>query len=320
MNQNINNNDKPHILSDTYRLEPETVFRIAPAYGCNLFSWRIGGEEILYSPKGFPGTPGGFFGGGNPVLFPSVGRTWDRDLASPVAERYWIHGKENSYRMPCHGILQFGSWRKNFEEITAAEVKVGYLFSAPESVLHECYPFDVIFNLNFTLRPHAVSIEACIENKSQEPVPWAFGLHPYFCVSGRNRAAINLPCKKQMILDPELLIPVCEKPIESNTLLLRDERTYDAAFWDMSDGRASIVDSEAGRDIHVDFSEHIETIVIYSAANSDYVCLEPWTKGLGSYECLAENNWQDGNLINVLRPEAKETVAVEYSIEEHVRS
>ena len=39
--------------TDTYKLSEECSFSIAPAWGSNMFSWRSGGQELMYCPEGY---------------------------------------------------------------------------------------------------------------------------------------------------------------------------------------------------------------------------------------------------------------------------
>ena len=70
-------------------------FAIARELGCNLFSWVVDGREVFHRPAGFPerGLP---YEGGNPLLFPAVGRTWDRSVEPPAADAYRLAGHASS--------------------------------------------------------------------------------------------------------------------------------------------------------------------------------------------------------------------------------
>ncbi len=298
-----------------YNLEPDTAIAIAPEHGCNLFSWKVDGKELLYCPKGFPENSNGFFSGGNPVLFPSVGRTWDLSSGKPVADIYRIHGKKGVYKMPCHGILPFGEWVKESEEITEKYVQVKYSFPTKENVFSEYYPFQVSFSLSFTLTRTAIRIEGFFANRGEIPAPFAFGLHPYFRIADRDCVQLHIPSVKRVELDPSLLIPTGKEFTASSSLSLKKGQVYDIAFGGLNEYRASIIDRKMEQAIHVDFDKNIEMLVVYSGADSDFICLEPWTKGLGSYEFLASDNWQNNCRINVLQPRENKTITIDYSIQ-----
>ncbi len=299
---------------DIYRLKPDSSVAIAPEYGCNLFSWNVNGKELLYCPKGFSENSCEFFSGGNPVLFPSVGRTWARSSGKPIADIYRIHGKKGVYKMPCHGILPFGEWVKESEEIAEEHVQVEYSFSYNENIFSEYYPFRVSFNLSFTLTHTTIRIKGSFTNRGEIPAPFAFGLHPYFRIADRDCVQLHIPATKRVELDPSLLIPTGKESPALSSLSLKKGQVYDIAFSGLNENRASIIDRKMEQAIHIDFDKNIEMFVIYSGADSDFICLEPWTRGLGAYEFLASDNWQNGRRINVLQPGENKTVMIDYSV------
>lgn len=291
---------------------------IAPEYGCNMFSWKVDGREILFRPDDFGKRADGYFAGGNPILYPSVGRTWDRSGGKPVADMYRIHGEYGEYSMPCHGILLLGNWSKTAEKIEKGCVQVEYTFSPTEKTMSENYPFDTAFSLKYTLEDFSVKIEASLRNNGTCPAPFALGCHPYFRVADRNSASIRLPCEKRVLLDPRLLIPTGEEKLSSSILTFENARTYDMAFCGMDGKRASVVNNKSGTCINVDFDENIEMLVVYSGSGSDFICLEPWTRGLGAYETLKHKGWAECGEIPVLQPGEVKRISLKYSIENGV--
>ena len=300
--------------NETYKLADSTIMAIAPEYGCNMFSWVVNGHENLYCPDDFWGGSENFFAGGNPIIYPSVGRTWDRSGSKPNADVYRINDMNGIYQMPIHGIVPLGTWRKRWEKIADDCIQVEYAFSVPEEVLAAHYPFDIFFRLCYTLTSTNVKIEAFFENKGNSSAPLAFGCHPYFRITDKNSIKLSLPCKNRVLLDPELLIPAGKETLASSILSLEKDKVYDMAFDNMNGNRASIIDRKAGHQIHVDFDENIEMFVIYSDSNCEYVCMEPWTKGLGAYEILRHDSWQDTKQLCILHPQETKTVRIQYSI------
>ncbi len=300
---------------DIYHVRPDATFSIAVGLGCNLFRWTTGGREVLWSPEGFGGKPDDFFKGGNPILFPSVGRTWDRSQDPPVFERYRIFGKATPFTMPIHGILPSCSWTRIREAIREEQVQVEYSCAIPAEVREKHYPFDMELRIRYTLQKDTVRIEAAIENRDCVPAPFAFGFHPYFAFSDKSNLQVHLPCRSRMVLDPKLLISLGTEPMASGDFRLEPGKTYDNGFTDVSGRRASISDTNTGRSLHIDVDENIQTFVICANPQLPFVCIEPWTDGLGGYETLRTAGWETRTEMPVLRPGETKRLAVAYHVE-----
>ena len=300
---------------DTYHLKGDTTFSIALDLGCNLFRWVMEGRSILYAPENFPRGDGDFFKGGNPILFPSVGRTWDRTEDPPVFGQYHIHGRSKTYQMPIHGLLPFAQGEKIHEDVFDDHIQVEYACLIPADVLEEHYPFNVSFRLRYTLKPASVRIEGFFENKGSTPAPFAFGCHPYFAFDDKTSLQIHLPCRERFILDPKLLVPIGREPLQSPILSLESTKTYDMGFTHVTGERASIVDSRNHRFLHIDIDSNIDAFVIYTNPQAVFICLEPWTKGLGAFETLNHKDWPATRDLMVLPPGQSQKVRLKYSVE-----
>jgi galactose mutarotase-like enzyme len=254
----------------------------------------VKGREILYRPDGFPGNRDQFHHGGNPLLFPSVGRTWDRGAVPPRPGIYRLHGDGKEYRMPIHGILPECSWAKISAHEREEYIRLEYRLFVPPEVRENCYPFDLEYRQVYILTATALKLEADFRNLGSRPVPFAFGLHPYFSLAGAERGAIEvrLPCSKRMELDPQLLIPSGAPPREACAAFrLEAGKGYDDGFVGMTGRRAEMVDRNADRTVSITVDGNIEAFLVYAPAGSPFVCLEPWTRGVGAFESLKEDGW-----------------------------
>lgn len=290
--------------TDTYRLSPDCTMSIAPGWGCNLFSWKVDDTELMYCPLDLPENAEKITGGGNPILFPSVGRTWDRSSGTPVQGIYRLHGSEKSYFMPSHGILFLCQFRRVQTEIAQDKVTALYELFVPENVREENYPFDVGLTQKFTLTPSSVELEAVAINKGDEIAPVAFGYHPYFRVSNALREGVEtrLPVTKYLHTTKDTVLLTGESEATDGVMKLESDVYYDHVFGNPIGRRMSLIDGRAGRAIHVDYDEEFELFLVYSPDGSEFVCLEPWTRGLGAYERLRVPGWENGETIPVLRP------------------
>jgi galactose mutarotase-like enzyme len=283
--------------------------------GCNVFSWQCEGDELLYCPEGFPEVAKGFFDGGNPLLFPSVGRTWDRSGAEPVADRFRLFGHEEPFSMPCHGYIGPGSWNVLDRSVAGEDIEARFEFEIAESERLRFSPFDVGLRMTYRFGPRRLAMCAELTNCGNVTAPVAFGLHPYFCISSKPEITIELPCTHRMDLDEELLIPTGISPLESNVLTFAAGEGCDCGFVGAGGGEAVLRDSGAGRTVRIAGDANIDSFVVYSDTVDDFVCVEPWTRGCGQYEDLANDGWAGRGKLIVLAPGETRPVNISFAID-----
>lgn len=307
---------------DTYKLSDGCSCSIAPGWGCNLISWTVSGVELMYCPPDYPAAARKITGGGNPLLFPAVGRTWDHSTGEPVQGAYRIHGKDGAYFMPSHGIIYQSQFAKVDESIAPDRATVLYKLTVPEKVREENYPFDLGFAQRFTLTAGKVELETTIANKGTAPAPAAFGHHPYFRVSNpaREGVEVRLPVRKHLLLTSDTVLLTGESEDTDGILKLKAGVYYDNAFGDPTGRRMSLIDRKADHTISVDYDEKFELFFVYAPDDAEFMCIEPWTRGLGGFEHLREPGWENGEFIPVLQPGEVVTYRAAFSVEESVSS
>jgi aldose 1-epimerase len=114
---------------------------------------------------------------------------------------------------------------------------------------------------------------------SPDPVPVAFGFHPYLTLPGSDRRSwrIELPVRRRARLD-ERGIPTGEhEPVSAGSLdgPLGDRR-FDDSFDEL--GRAPVFAvSDARRRVQVEFLAGYRVAQVYAPGGSDFICFEPMT-------------------------------------------
>ncbi|MHB9038182.1 MAG: aldose epimerase family protein [Armatimonadota bacterium] len=308
---------------DKYELSDGTSCEISPDWGCNLFSWTVDGKELMYCPDDYPEAAWKITGGGNPILFPSVGRTWDFSTGEPVQGIYRIHPSDKTWFMPSHGIIYNCKFEKIDETREPDRISVAYELQISEKVKADNYPFDIGLVQRFTLTHDAIELEATITNNDDSPAPAAFGYHPYFRISNSQREGVEvrLPVTKFLKTTEDTVLLTGESEDADGMIDLQPDLYYDHTFTGATGTRMSLIDSEAGHTIHVDYDKKFELFLVYSPDGSDFVCIEPWTRGLGAYMHLLEPEWQSGERIPVLQSgetvSYKATFSVSRSCTEH---
>lgn len=291
-------------MSNNYilTLDPNNTITIALDWGCNMFSWKCDGHEIMYCPADYPQAAWKITGGGNPLLFPSVGRTYDLSMPEPVLGRYTICGADAYYDMITHGFLYVCDWETVDERSEGNGVSVMFKAVISDDIRRNRYPFDIDFQQTYTLFSDRVELRSMLINNSDKPAPAAFGYHPYFRVSSSTREGISveLPVKRHLFVNELTQLSGQTEPCNGKTDFDKDIY-YDHAYDSLNGTRMTLTDTCAKHKIHVDFDPKFEMLFLYSPNGSSFVCIEPWTKGMGAYASLKDPGWESGQNIPVIK-------------------
>lgn len=303
-------------IIDRYELSRGTSYAVARGWGCNLFSWIVDGRELMSCPAGLPDSARKITGGGAPILFPAVGRTWDLSSGEPVPGRYRVHGLDGTYTMPSHGIVFASEFARVDVTESPDRITATYQLRVPENVRAENYPFDVGLTQRFVFTPTSVELTAAMTNHGDTAAPVAFGYHPYFGVSSPERVGVEarLPITRSLLLTKDTVQLTGESEPADGVMALEAGRYYDNVFGGITGRRMQLIDRLAGHTINVDFDESVELLVVYAPDGADFMCLEPWTRGLGGFGSLREPGWEKGESVPVLQPGEIRTFTSRFSV------
>ncbi len=304
-------------MIDRYELANSESCSIAVGWGCNIVSWNVGGSEAMFCPPELPEQATKISGGGSPLLFPSIGRTWDLKVDPPQSGNYKIFGLEKTYFMPIHGILFLSSFERVELDEQPDRITAAYKLNVPAEVREDNYPFDVSYVQRFVITPSSIELESIFTNNDSKLAPVAFGHHPYFKISNpaREGVEVHLPVNKWLKTDPNTVLFNGESEPAGQVLKLESDVYYDHVFAGVSGSRMSLIDARASRRIDVDFDEHFELLTVFSPDGSDFICIEPWTRGLGAFCHLDEQGWEQGESVPVLQPGETRTLRVKYGVQ-----
>lgn len=194
-----------------------STFLAMPQHGARLMHWHVTfGDgtvrDVIYWPD--LSAPEDFYKvrGGNPILFPFCGRTFDQ------GEIYHWRGPDGQRRpMPMHGIARQGDFKVH------ADPRGFTAQFQPGDEARAAYPFDYEFTVAYRFEPLALTCEFMLRNLDQQPIPWCPGHHFYFTVpwnegGKRSDYAIRIPAtrtyKQDMTKGPLLPGPTLQ-PQES---------------------------------------------------------------------------------------------------------
>jgi len=228
--------------------------RIIPERGGLVSGWRCGDREVLYFDAERYADPAKSIRGGIPVLFPICGNLPDN--------RFTVDGVD--YPLAQHGFARDLPW-----QLQLLEDQSGVQLSLSSSdVTLKAFPFP--FALVMAVRPlvGALEISTTIHNRGERPMPFSFGLHPYFNVS--DLAQVRLTGLAERCL---------------NHLEMADASTADQLarlpegvdFLCRPAGDVTLIDDGQGDLLRLEHQPPLDLSVVWTEPPRRMVCLEPWT-------------------------------------------
>jgi galactose mutarotase-like enzyme len=253
-----------------------------PGLGMVCSSLRHNGLEMLAQrggPEAYAERGSSF---GIPLLYPWANRlsAWEYEAGGRRVEldrrSPFVHIDPDT-GLPLHGLLTASRfWTVSKRE--PARLQAGLDFAAhPE--LAALFPFPHRLELTVALAPRQLSVRLGVVPTGAEPVPIAFGFHPYLQLPGADRREwkIELPVRRRALLD-ECGLPTGEhEPISEGSLDgALSERTFDDSF----DGLAaapvfSVADQR--RSISIEFVSGWSAAQVFAPEGSQFICFEPMT-------------------------------------------
>ena len=180
------------------------VAEVAPAFGSNLHRLSVGGVEVLRGDLDLL-RRGRWTG--TLVLWPLPNRVRDKryefggrsvDLADIVRPE----GNEPLI----HGVVDEQQWQHERPIVTASGVSVRtWIEITPASDVFRWYPFPSRLSLEFAVHARGVTVSYQVDNLGDEPLPFAFALHPYFELVDADASEVVVPADGVMEADDELL-------------------------------------------------------------------------------------------------------------------
>ena len=259
-------------------------------------------HELEYMWSGDPS----YWAKKSPVLFPVVGTLKNNT--------YNYEGK--SYKLNRHGFARDNDF--DLVEETVSSLK--FSLKSNEAI-KKLFPFDFIFNLNYSLQENILHITFSVENTGLENMLFSVGAHPAFAVPidkgtqyedyylqfSQNEQAGVWP------LSEEGLTEITPTPLlnNENRLPLKKELFYKDAlvFKHLKSNSISIRSDKTPHGLQVEFSG-FPYLGIWAAKDADFVCVEPWCGIADSVN--ASGNLEEKEGINILEP--KRMFEVSYSI------
>ncbi|HSH09552.1 MAG TPA: hypothetical protein VK995_04145 [Oceanipulchritudo sp.] len=254
-------------------------FRIAPEHGFRLMQWTVstvqGNREILHWPANTEDLSFANIRGGNPLLFPFSGRSFDRGV-----ENAWRAPGGERLPMPRHGFARDGAFRicEQSDNHIAAEL-------LPSEIARAAYPYDYTFRAACKFEELAFTITLTLENHGETAIPWSAGHHFYFNLpwhagARRKDYRLNMEARKCAYHGPDGKL-VMQKERET-CHDLSDTALLDRIHWQLRHNRVSFGPKGGEEDVHLIIgSDPVPpkgyALVTWSeSTDAPYYCIEPW--------------------------------------------
>ena len=258
---------------------PELEATFVPGAGMIGASLRHEGSELLGQRGGLEAWTGRASTFGIPLLHPWANRlsAWEYAAGGKeVSLEGNPRAKAEEHGLPIHGLLGPAPW---WEVVSSDASSAGASLEArldfgARSELLAGFPFPHVLELAVTLRDLELTCGLTLV-PGDEPVPVAFGWHPYFAIPGVPRAewVVEAPVHSHLLLD-ENQIPTGEREAVSPLSGPLGDQTFDDGYDDVAEG-AEFALVGGGRRVVVRFGEGYPCAQIFAPPHMDVVCFEP---------------------------------------------
>ncbi|WP_320673828.1 galactose mutarotase [Prochlorococcus sp. MIT 1341] len=249
--------------------------RIVPERGGLITQWFCNGRDVIYFDGNRFLQKSKSVRGGIPILFPICGSLVDGS----------VQLLDQSFSIPQHGFARDCKW-----ELTPTKDQKGVLLSLTENKKTlSLFPYHFLIEMEIFLMQSSIDFKITIFNRSEDMMPFSFGLHPYFKVMDLKEIKIEGLCSKCMNhltmieSDTELELSYLEKGIDFLSSPLET---------------VTLVDFLANKKIKVLFEKPMDLGVIWTDPPRSMVCIEPWTS--------PRNSLNTGDRLQFIKPGCKQ--------------
>lgn len=244
----------------------------------------VGSRSVLYLDDDSMGDPSRNVRGGVPVLFPCPG---------PLAGGHFSFAGKSGV-MKQHGFARSLPWR-----VLESDARSVAFELVDNDTTRVQFPWQFALTYRYTVGEGRFRVEQRIENRSEEPMPFAAGFHPYFLVPDADKARVRIPTPATRAWDN---VEKCEIALDGPIDLTKPEvdlhlvdHGSSEATLDLGDARVVISGAEAYR-----------RWVVWTLRGKDFVCLEPWT--------APANALNTGEGLRIVAPGARDHLFVDVAL------
>ena len=230
------------------------LLRVVPERGGLVTGWRCGGRELIYLDLERFLDPTQSVRGGIPILFPICGGLPNNILPLP----------QGVFTLAQHGFARQMPW-----QLSDLDDGLGIALElCDDPASRSAYPFAFLLRMEIRLKPAALEIITTVSNRSDDQMPFSFGLHPYFNITNLHTVQFEgLPeqCLNHLSMAEAATTSQMARLNDGVDLLVRPT------------GDVRLVDPDAGISLQMQLSAPMNLAVIWTEPPRRMVCLEPWT-------------------------------------------
>ncbi|MBM7693619.1 galactose mutarotase-like enzyme [Peribacillus deserti] len=235
--------------------------KVAPERGGLIIGFGVEGEELLFLNKDTFHNPDVNVRGGIPILFPISGQL--------NSGQYEWNGK--TYHMNNHGVARNYPWEV-VQTNTENEASICLKLSSSEE-MKKSFPFDFEVVFTYTLKGHTLTITQEYQNQSDTSMPIYAGFHPYFWTKQKD---LHYTTDAQHYFDyNDLKMHSITESIDLS------DKKESLALIDSNNREISFELPEAHKYVTMQYGPEFKYIYLWSEADQDFVCVEPWMARTG---------------------------------------
>lgn len=287
---------------DARRPERSLEARVAPAAGGNLFSLKVGEDELLVQPPSLAELA--MSPAGTPILYPMPNRV--RDGKMEFEGRRFEFTPNNGPNF-IHGLVRRRPWQSEAPAVdrktgASARIWIDWDAAQPEFSL---FPIEHRLSVTYTLSRQGVRIAYAVENRSQSRLPYGFGLHPWFRVPGeRKDVFLRVPAARRMEAIEKLpsgkLLPVNGSVFDLRQPTSLEALDLDDVYFGMT---PSAIPSFEWRDrrvrVTLGASREFTHLVVFTPPGRSTFCIENQTSSTDAHNLHARGLTREAHLLIV---------------------
>lgn len=300
------------VLKDQSGVE-SLALTVAPEAGTNIVSLRFRGIEILEQPKSAADIAKQ--DAGIEFLYPTPNRVRNGELNYKNLKLKFEPNLQGHF---IHGLAREFAWQ--YEKPALSDTKIVYktwLEVSEGSDFFKRFPIKNRVGMTITLEGSQVVFAFEVENLDPKPLPFGFGIHPYFALRGsRTESSVKMHVASQM--DAKDLIPTGKTiPLKKTKYArLADGMTIqqvlgaDTVFWPTHTDRNAIV-TEPQLRFEIAASQDFGHTVLWAPPTRELFAVENQTSSTDAHNLANKGFVKQSGLLE-LAPGEKWTGSVSY--------